>query len=113
VRGESLAILPIMSFSIEDLRGRAVISSDGRVLGEIATLLLDGSGGLCVETVRVKLRKDMADELGIERGTFRAATIDVPVRAIQSVTDTVVLSVAVSDLRRAPGPRLETPQPVH
>ena len=94
-----------MVFSIEELRGRAVIASDGRVLGEIATLLLDGNTGLCIDGIRVKLRNDIADQLGIGRGMFRAATIDIPAKAIQSVTDTVVLSVAVSELRSAPEPR--------
>ena len=91
-----------MAFSIEELRGRAVIASDGRVLGEIATLLFEGNGGISVEAIRVKLRNDIADQLGIRRSTFRAATIDVPANAIQSVTDTVVLSIAVSELRSAP-----------
>jgi sporulation protein YlmC with PRC-barrel domain len=94
-----------MAFPIEELRGRAVIASDGRVLGEIATLLLEGNGGVTVEAIRVKLRNDIADQLGIRRGTFRSATIDVPANAIQSVTDTVVLSIAVSELRSAPETR--------
>ena len=94
-----------MAFSLEELRGRAVIASDGRVLGEIETLMLEGNTGLSVNAIRVKLRKDIADLLGIEHKTFRAATLDIPADAIQSVTDTVVLSVAVSELRSAPEAR--------
>jgi sporulation protein YlmC with PRC-barrel domain len=94
-----------MAFSMEDLRGRAVIASDGRVLGEIATVLFDGGAGLAIHSIRVKLRKDVADQLHIARGVIRAPTIEIQASSIQSVTDTVVLAVAVSDLRRAPEPR--------
>lgn len=47
-----------------------------------------------------KLRKDIADRLGADRGAFRAGTLEIPVRLIQSTGDTVVLSVGVDDLRQ-------------
>jgi sporulation protein YlmC with PRC-barrel domain len=98
-----------MSFLVEQLSGRAVIASDGVVLGEIQTVVLEGGGGLAVAAIRVKVRKDVAERLGMETSMFRAATVDVPVGAVQSVADTVLLGVPVGDFRRAPLPPVPTP----
>jgi len=87
-----------MRLSDENLRGRTVIGSDGRAVGEIAALFLD-SDTWSLESLRVKLRKDIADELGASRTMFHAGTVEVPVRLIQSVADAVVLSVPVGGLR--------------
>ena len=87
-----------MRLSDADLRGRSVIAADGQLLGEIAGLFLDGDSWQ-VESLQVKLRKEVADQLGAARGIFHAGTLEMPIRMIQSVGDTVVLSVATNDLR--------------
>ena len=87
-----------MRLSDENLRGRTVIAADGQVIGEIAALFLD-SDAWRVESLQVKLRKDVADQLGATRGMFHAGTLEMPIRMVQSVGDTVVLSVAAHDLR--------------
>jgi hypothetical protein len=58
-----------MRLSDENLRGRTVIGADGRAVGEIAALFLD-SDAWTVEELRVKLRKEIADELGASRTLF-------------------------------------------
>src|SRR4026208_1417517 len=90
-----------MRISDEHLRGRTVISSDGKALGEIVTLFLDNATWV-VEALDVKLRNEAADEIGANRGIFKlkAATLEIPVRMIQSVGDAVVLSVALQGLRK-------------
>jgi hypothetical protein len=45
------------------------------------------------------LGKDIADQLGAERSMFHAGALEIPVRMVQSVGDTVVLSVPVAGLR--------------
>ena len=88
-----------MRLSDETLRGRTVISADGLAIGEIAILFID-SDAWRVESLQLKLRKDIADRLGAGRGMFRAAELEIPIRMVQSVGDAVVLSVAVDDLRQ-------------
>ena len=86
-----------MRLSDENLHGRTVIAADGQMIGEIAALFLD-SDSWRVESLQVKLRKEVADQLGATRGMFRAGTLEMPIRMVQSVGDTVVLSVATHDL---------------
>jgi len=94
-----------MRLSDENLRGRTVIAADGQAIGEIAALFLD-SNAWRVEALQIKLRKEVADQLGATRGMFHPATVEIPVRMVQSVGDAVVLSVAADELRQVlPGVR--------
>ena len=88
-----------MRLSDENLRGRTVIAADGQAIGEVNALFLD-SDAWRVESILIKLRKDVADQLGATRGIFHAGTLEVPVRLIQSVGDAVVLSVPAPELRQ-------------
>jgi sporulation protein YlmC with PRC-barrel domain len=88
-----------MRLADENLRGRSVIASDGLLIGEIALLSID-SDAWHVESVQVRLRKDVAVRLGAGHRIFRAATLEIPTSMIQSVGDTVVLSVAIDGLRQ-------------
>lgn len=88
-----------MRMSDENLRGRSVIASDGLLIGELAALFLD-SAGWRVESLRVKLRNDIADRLGVGRSIFHAGGLEIPVRMVQSVGDTIVLAVPVDELRQ-------------
>jgi sporulation protein YlmC with PRC-barrel domain len=87
-----------MNISDDELRGRPVITADGQVLGEIKRLFLD-TDRWGVTSVLVELRSGSADQLGASRSLFRAAAIEVPIGAIQSVGDTVVLATRLEDLR--------------
>jgi sporulation protein YlmC with PRC-barrel domain len=89
---------PSLRMSDEDLRGRAAISADGQVMGEVSAVLFD-SCAWRVESLKVRLRKEVADQLGVGRGVFRAGVLEIPVRMVQAVGDTVVLSCAVHGLR--------------
>jgi sporulation protein YlmC with PRC-barrel domain len=88
-----------MRLSDENLRGRTVIAADGQAIGEIAALFLD-SAAWRVESVQIKLRNEVADQLGATRGLFHAGTLEMPVSMIQSVGDAVVLSVSTQELRQ-------------
>ena len=56
--------------------------------------MLSGTGSL-----RVRLRKGVADRLGANRSMFHAGMLEIPTGMIQSAGDAVVLSVAVDELR--------------
>jgi sporulation protein YlmC with PRC-barrel domain len=88
-----------MRLSDETLRGRTVIAADGQAIGEVAALFLD-SDAWRVESLQIKLRKEVADQLGAARDMFHAGTLELPVRMVQSVGDAIVLSVPARDLRQ-------------
>jgi sporulation protein YlmC with PRC-barrel domain len=95
----------------ESLRGRAVIAADGQVVGELAALYLE-STTLRVEALQVKLRKEIADRLGVERSVFHSGSVEIPLPMVQSVGDTIVLNVAADDLRQLfPGRGAPAPAP--
>ncbi len=89
-----------------------MVAADGHVIGEIAALFLD-SETWQVDSIQVKLRNEIAQQIGVDRGVFHAATLDVPIRIIQSVSDTIVLSVPVGELRQILPAAGEAPPPVH
>jgi sporulation protein YlmC with PRC-barrel domain len=80
-------------------RGRPVIVSDGLAIGEIAVLFID-SDAWRVESLRVKLRKDIADRLGADRSMFHAGALEIPTSMVQSVGNAVILSVAIDGVRQ-------------
>jgi len=86
-----------MRLSDENLRGRTVIGADGQAIGEVAALFLD-SEAWGIQSLQVRLRKEIADRIGASRTVFHAGTVEIPIRLIQSVGDAVVLSVPVDGL---------------
>jgi len=78
-----------MRLSDENLRGRTVIAADGQAIGEIAALFLD-SDAWRVESLQIKLRNEVADQLGAPRGMFHAGILEMPTRMVQSVGDAVI-----------------------
>jgi sporulation protein YlmC with PRC-barrel domain len=87
-----------MQISDEHLRGRKVVATDGQEIGEVAAQFIDTSTWTIV-SLQIKLSKTAAEQLGASRGLLHAATIELPVRMIQSVGDTVLLSVPTLGLR--------------
>jgi sporulation protein YlmC with PRC-barrel domain len=88
-----------MQISDENLRGRTVIAADGQAAGEVAALFIDTSTWT-VASLKIKLSRTAAEKLGASQSLLRAATIELPVRMIQSVGDTVLLSVPTLGLRQ-------------
>lgn len=100
-----------MRLSFQDqVRGRTVIDATGRALGAVDEIYVDGDT-LQVEGLRVKLRTDIADELGVPRRTFHPGMIDVPVQHIQALGDTVVLRVDIRTLWQPPISPAPAPAP--
>ncbi|WP_437835633.1 PRC-barrel domain-containing protein [Sorangium sp. So ce1153] len=81
----------------QDVRGHSVVDAEGNVIGEVEQLYLD-SESFKLAGVRVKLRTEAADVLGVQRGLFRAGVLDVPVEAIQSLGQAVVLRTEARNL---------------
>jgi sporulation protein YlmC with PRC-barrel domain len=92
-----------MRLSDDTLRGLTVISADGTAIGSVAELFVNSSDWR-VESIRVELRKDVADRIGADRTMFHRGSIELPVSFIQSVSDAVVLSIEVEKLREVHRP---------
>ena len=88
-----------MRFTEHVHKGRTVVAAGGEELGTVAALTLDDETWR-VETLQVKLESDSADRLGAFWNLFHAGRIELPTRFVQSVSDTVVLSVSVDGLRQ-------------
>ncbi|OIP32667.1 MAG: hypothetical protein AUK47_20185 [Deltaproteobacteria bacterium CG2_30_63_29] len=87
-----------MRISDENLKGRTVIAADGQVIGGIAALFID-TDTWRVESLQVKLGKEIADELGANRSLFHAGSIEVAVALVQSIADAVILTIPLEGLR--------------
>jgi sporulation protein YlmC with PRC-barrel domain len=101
-----------MQISDDELRGRPVITADGQVLGEIKRLFLD-TDRLNVTSLMVEMRSGSADQLGASRSIFHAAEVEIPIGAVQSIGETVVLSVRLDELRGSTPRDAVPPGPVH
>lgn len=85
----------------EEVRGRTVVDATGRAVGDVLALFVDTGElpeRLTVDAIRVRLRNEVADELGVARGAFHHATLDVPARVLQAIGDAVVLQVPIQSL---------------
>ena len=83
----------------EHLRGRTVIAADGQAVGEVAALFIDTSTW-SILALQIKLNKAVAEQLGAARSLLRAATLELPVRVVQSVGDAVLLSIPTLEMRQ-------------
>jgi sporulation protein YlmC with PRC-barrel domain len=88
-----------MQISDEHLRGRTVVAADGQAIGEVGALSIDTSTWTIV-ALQIKLTKSAAEQVGAARSLLHAATFDLPSRMVQSVADTVLLSVPTMELRQ-------------
>ena len=78
----------MMRVSDEHFRRRTVIATDGQAIVEVGALVIDTSAAL-----RMKLHNAVAEQLGAVRRMLRCATLELPVRMVQSVGDAVLLSL--------------------
>ncbi len=91
-----------MGMTDVELRDRTVIAADGNAIGQVAAIVVDPDSW-SVKAVRIRLRREVAEQLGIGHSLFRASTIDVGVDHVQSVGDALVLTVSAGGLRGAGG----------
>ncbi|HVT06027.1 MAG TPA: PRC-barrel domain-containing protein [Polyangia bacterium] len=99
-----------MEITDVDLRDRTVIGADGNAIGQVVAIILD-SDAWSVKAVRIKLRSNVAEQVGADHSLFRAGTIEVPTDHVQSVGDAVVLTISADGLRSAKGAGARQAQP--
>lgn len=72
------------------------------------------------------MRKDLAERLGVQHGMFQKGLVEIPADEIQSIGETIVLSVPLASLRtvppeppaaqptaKQPEPRTDGDRPIH
>ena len=96
----------------KDLIRRVVIDAAGHAIGEVTGLIIDFEEWK-VAALQLRLRKEVADSIGVERSRFRAPSIAIPADLVMGVADTVVLKVSAAGLRvgAAGAARPEQPSP--
>ncbi|GMT99397.1 hypothetical protein KH5H1_35160 [Corallococcus caeni] len=87
-----------MQFAESIFHGRMVVAAGGQTLGNVETLSID-SETWKVDSLQVKLSSEAAELFGVYWNYFHAGRIYVPTRLVHSVSDTVLLSVTVDELR--------------
>jgi sporulation protein YlmC with PRC-barrel domain len=86
-----------MQISLDALPGRAVLDSAGRMLGRIRSLQVD-TESWAVESLRLRLRRKTALELGLRWSLFHMPTMDVPTGLVLAAGDAVILRAALDEL---------------
>jgi sporulation protein YlmC with PRC-barrel domain len=88
-----------MRLTDDSLHGRIVVSSDGLAIGEITKLFVQPDWR--IDAFEVKLRRDAAERIGVQRSLFHGATIEISSALVQAIGDAVLLSVPAASLRQA------------
>jgi sporulation protein YlmC with PRC-barrel domain len=92
-----------LRMALDDLPGRSVLDSTGRVIGRVDRAIVDVETWV-VEALRVRLRREACTELGLDWSPFRPVALDVPTGLILAARDAVILRAALDELASlAPG----------
>jgi sporulation protein YlmC with PRC-barrel domain len=94
-----------MQIALDKLPGRAVLDATGLLLGRIKEPLVDTETWL-VDTLRLKVTRHVADELGLiwTWMFWKRPTIDVRSGLVQAAGDAILLRVSLGELRDAAEP---------
>lgn len=80
-----------------ELEGKGVLSQDGREIGVVSDCVLDHDGW-SVETLVVKLERELLEEFHMKRPMFGTQTIQLPTSYVSGVGDRVVLHKKLEEL---------------
>lgn len=80
-----------------ELEGKGVLSQDGREIGVVSDCVIDHEGW-SVETLVVKLERDLLEEFHMKRPMFGTQTIQLPTSYVSGVGDRVVLHKKLEEL---------------
>jgi sporulation protein YlmC with PRC-barrel domain len=91
--------------SLDEMPGRSVLDSTGRVIGHVAKAVVDlETWAVC--SLRVRLRRDAAFDLDLPTSFLKPATLDVPTGLIHAASDAVILRAQLAELQGLSGYRL-------
>jgi sporulation protein YlmC with PRC-barrel domain len=85
----------------QGLNGRKVLTSDARNIGDVVDVAFDPQTWT-VETIGVRLSKEAAEELGVERKLWGSHVLRLPTTEVRAVgADSVILHLPWEALKRA------------
>jgi sporulation protein YlmC with PRC-barrel domain len=84
---------------ISELKGMAVLTSNGQNIGEVKEAEID-TVNWRVESLAVRLSRDVSAELGMDAKIIGHDTIQVSTNEISGAHDTVILTTSTEDLRQ-------------
>ena len=77
--------------------GKTVATSEGRVIGTVADVLLDPTWS--VTDIQVKVEKSAAKEMGLKRPLLGSLLILVETSRIKAVTDQVLIDIQLPEFK--------------
>ena len=83
--------------ALDELPGRSVLDSSGRVIGRVDRALVDLESW-AVDSLRVRLHREAAADLGLSWSPFRPASLDVPTGLVLAARDAVILRAGLDEL---------------
>lgn len=84
-------------YTLDQIRGRPVIDTRGNTLGDVQDVTFDPTNWE-VRNVLVNLRKEIADDLRIDKPTFGNARLSVSRERVQTLGENVILNVNTDDI---------------
>lgn len=92
----------------DEIFKREVVSSDGRKLGELASLHLEWPRGRVV-ALGIKVRREVLEELKLPKPLWGSKLLWVPIAELSGVGDSIVLRSALAATPLAATPLAATP----
>jgi sporulation protein YlmC with PRC-barrel domain len=86
-----------MELTTERIRGRNVIDNRGTNLGTVEDVAFD-SNDWRIRGLVVNVRKEVADSLNLDRGTFSTARLELAPERVQAFGENVILNLDTDQL---------------
>jgi sporulation protein YlmC with PRC-barrel domain len=85
---------------VERISGRTALDASGQIVGTVDDLsVVSVENGIWrVASFRLRLRREIARDIGASSPLLRSAVVDVPAEMVQAIGDAVILSVPTAAL---------------
>ncbi len=82
--------------TLDDIKGKEILSSDGRSMGKLINFTVDGD--FRIDDVVAKMNKDIIEDLGEDKPLFSSLKLGISVKHVKSFTDNIVLKTPLNKL---------------
>ena len=90
-----------MHTTLNEMRRRMVLDTNGRVVGRVKAAFVDMDTWL-VDTLRVTVARAASADLEMPWAFWRRPVLDVPTGLIHGAGDAIILRVSLAELRESP-----------
>ncbi|MEM3059405.1 MAG: PRC-barrel domain-containing protein [Methanomassiliicoccales archaeon] len=85
---------------MEDIIGLEIVTSDARIVGTVEGVALDIENWY-IPALRISVKKGLEDAVGVKKPLFSSAKILLKTDKVESVSDTITLSVPINGIKDA------------